>query len=319
MPVQVSLIVPQGTTAGQQISFVHTDGRNVSLILPDGVVPGQTLHVNVPDAPPEPGTSAAPPSQKPNKKKRKKKDTGDSDLDASDEEFVPGQTNRQDMEEDHEDDREDGKRNGDAGDAGESSVVKTRPRRSSAAKAAEKFMNSVSDAMFEEALARQSKADEAKRAEQKKKKEERLRQRKAQALLLAKAAAEADQAQEGVDEDEIENIVDVKKGPLGLVYEIKWKGYERPEDNTWEPEGNLHPDLVSDFKRDYPELVKQAEEGEVEIEVVPGTGILADTPLPSSSADAPAAEPPAAAPAAAEAPATEDKDKDATLDDLTAV
>ena len=55
--------VPQGTTAGQQISFVHTDGRNVSLILPDGVVPGQTLHVNVPDAPPEPGKSAAPPSQ----------------------------------------------------------------------------------------------------------------------------------------------------------------------------------------------------------------------------------------------------------------
>ena len=104
-----------------------------------------------------------------------------------------------------------------------------------------------------------------------------MRQRKAQALLLAKAAAEADQAQEGGDEDEIENIVDVKKGPLGLVYEIKWKGYERPEDNTWEPEGNLcalplsprcgerrtltrrrltvphlaacrHPDLVSDFK-----------------------------------------------------------------------
>jgi len=57
----------------------------------------------------------------------------------------------------------------------------------------------------------------------------------------------------------------------------------------------------------------------VEIEVVPGTGILADTPLPSSSADAPAAEPPAAAPAAAEALAAEDKDKDATLDDLTAV
>ena len=49
MPVQVSLIVPQGRTAGQQISFVHTDGRNVSLILPNGVVPGQTLHVNVPD------------------------------------------------------------------------------------------------------------------------------------------------------------------------------------------------------------------------------------------------------------------------------
>ena len=100
-------------------------------------------------------------------------------------------------------------------------------------------------------------ADEAKRAEQKKNKEERLRQRKAQALLLAKAAAEADQAQEGGDEDEIENIVDVKKGPLGLVYEIKWKGYERPEDNTWEPEANLHPELVTDFKRDYPELVQQ--------------------------------------------------------------
>ena len=158
-------------------------------------------------------------------------------------------------------------------------------------------------------------ADEAKRAEQKKNKEERLRQRKAQALLLAKAAAEADQAQEGVDEDEIENIVDVKKGPLGLVYEIKWKGYERPEDNTWEPEGNLcaPPPLPSlrraphsrappphcspsrclqaprpclrlqvtrtrtrsspapprltrpgpPPRRDYPELVKQAEEGEV--------------------------------------------------------
>ena len=30
---------------------------------------------------------------------------------------------------------------------------------------------------------------------------------------------------------------------------------------------NSHEELVADFKRDYPELVKQAEEGEVEIEI----------------------------------------------------
>ena len=89
MPVHVSLVVPQGTTAGQQISFVHTDGRNVSLILPAGVVPGQMLHVNVPDdaAAPTPqaqqqqqqqaaGSSQPPPSKRQKSKKELAADDG---------------------------------------------------------------------------------------------------------------------------------------------------------------------------------------------------------------------------------------------------
>ena len=89
MPVHVSLVVPQGTTAGQQISFVHTDGRNVSLILPAGVVPGQMLHVNVPDdaAAPTPqaqqqqqqqaaGLSQPPPSKRQKSKKELAADDG---------------------------------------------------------------------------------------------------------------------------------------------------------------------------------------------------------------------------------------------------
>jgi len=101
----------------------------------------------------------------------------------------------------------------------------------------------------------------------------------------------------------------VKKGPLGLVYEIKWKGTERPEDNTWEPEANLHEDLVADFKRDYPELIQQAEEGEVEIELVqPTLGAAA-----ASTSDA--APAPAPAPAAA-SDEKDEKDEKEEKDDL---
>eukprot|EP00966_Prymnesium_polylepis_P300281 6939182-Prymnesium_polylepis.1 len=77
--------------------------------------------------------------------------------------------------------------------------------------------------------------------------EERKKVREAQAILLAKAAAEADKAALAAEEDapehEIDSIGDVKKGPLGLVYLITWKtqGEGVEAEQTWEPEANLHP------------------------------------------------------------------------------
>ena len=38
-----------------------------------------------------------------------------------------------------------------------------------------------------------------------------------------------------------------------LRYKIKWKGYENPRDQTWEPLVNLRniPEMVSDFEREF--------------------------------------------------------------------
>ena len=245
--------------AGQPISFDHTDGRKVSLTIPPGVVPGQTLQVNIPDPPAASKGKGKAPAKK---KKRRKSTSDDDDDDESDDEFVPG---RDDRDESDYPERS-------VEPAEEDAPALKRPRRSSAAKATEKFTREVTDEQFENALKAQQKFAEDKAVREAKAKEERAKQRQAQALLLAKVAAEADavaEAEAQSDEEcEIENIVDVKKGPLGLVYEIKWKGGDQPEDNTWEPEANLHPELVADFKRDYPELIKQAQEGDCEIEVV---------------------------------------------------
>ena len=50
--VIVAVTVPPGAIPGQSISFEHSDGRKVSLVIPAGVVAGQALQVNIPDAPP---------------------------------------------------------------------------------------------------------------------------------------------------------------------------------------------------------------------------------------------------------------------------
>jgi len=90
-------------------------------------------------------------------------------------------------------------------------------------------------------------------------------------------------------EYEIEKIVGVRKGPDGLFfYQIKWKGWENPEDLTWEPEEELHDELVTDFKRDFEHLIEIAQAAD-------------PAPLPAPLVPAPAAKAPAETPAATEA------------------
>ena len=48
------------------------------------------------------------------------------------------------------------------------------------------------------------------------------------------------------EEYEVEAILDVKKGPKSLLYLVKWKGFGH-EDNTWEPKGNLDPNVIKQF------------------------------------------------------------------------
>jgi len=244
MPVSVSIIVPEGAAPGQQLGFTHTDGRNVTLTIPPGVVPGQKLQVNIPDVP---GSAPPKPAKKKYTKKREREepdtDEDEEDLDPSDEEFE----GRHALPE------------------GEM-LVNSRPARGAAQKAKEEFSKEVTDEDFEEALKLQQQKAEAAAIAAKQARAEREKQRIAQALLLAKAAEAAD-AEVGEDEEEfeIEAIVEVKRGPLGLVYHIKWKG---EEEKTWEPEASLHPELVADFKRDHPDLIQQALDGECEIEIV---------------------------------------------------
>lgn len=50
------------------------------------------------------------------------------------------------------------------------------------------------------------------------------------------------------EEFEVEAILDCRKRRNGIQYLIKWKGYG-PEDNSWEPENNLHaPELLQTFR-----------------------------------------------------------------------
>jgi len=112
----------------------------------------------------------------------------------------------------------------------------------------------------------------------KKQKKERAVKLAAQAetaRIKAEAAAAAiraeDEAEAAAEDNENEYVIEAikacKKGPNGLVYWIKWQGFTKPEDNTWEPEHSLHSELVSDYKRDHPHEVAEAEAGEVEIEI----------------------------------------------------
>ena len=42
------------------------------------------------------------------------------------------------------------------------------------------------------------------------------------------------------EEYEVEKILDKRtKGKAGLEYLVKWKNFDDPEDNTWEPADNL--------------------------------------------------------------------------------
>lgn len=63
----------------------------------------------------------------------------------------------------------------------------------------------------------------------------------------------------GEKEFEVERILDCRKRYGQIQYLIKWKGYG-PEDNSWEPESNIHAkELMQSFKRSH--AVKLAQLG----------------------------------------------------------
>ena len=49
-------------------------------------------------------------------------------------------------------------------------------------------------------------------------------------------------------EYEVEKILSSRKVGKRTEYLVKWQGYDKEEDNTWEPAGNLHMELISDFE-----------------------------------------------------------------------
>ena len=60
---------------------------------------------------------------------------------------------------------------------------------------------------------------------------------------------------DGVDQYEVETILDSRLRGRGLQYLVHWKGYPH-EDNTWEPRSRLLedcPDLLTDFHRIHPQ------------------------------------------------------------------
>ena len=63
-------------------------------------------------------------------------------------------------------------------------------------------------------------------------------------------AEETPSAEEPIEEEyEVEKILDVRKKGKGKEYLVKWKGWEREEDRTWEPEASLagSNDLLREF------------------------------------------------------------------------
>jgi len=62
--------------------------------------------------------------------------------------------------------------------------------------------------------------------------------------------AEDDESdEEGEEVYVVESILDKRVRRGEIEYLIKWKGYDNPEDNTWEPKGNCHcPDLIEEFE-----------------------------------------------------------------------
>jgi len=52
------------------------------------------------------------------------------------------------------------------------------------------------------------------------------------------------------EEYEVESIINkrIRKGKV--EYLVKWKGWENPDDNTWEPVGNLDcPEIISEYEK----------------------------------------------------------------------
>ena len=73
---------------------------------------------------------------------------------------------------------------------------------------------------------------------------------------------ESSTAEEPMEEEyEVEKILDVRKKGKGKEYLVKWKGWEREEDRTWEPEASLEgsQDLLREFneKKEAPAVEKK--------------------------------------------------------------
>ena len=57
-----------------------------------------------------------------------------------------------------------------------------------------------------------------------------------------------EEEEESVDQFEVEEILDSRPADGGTEYLVKWMGYDEPSDNSWEPESNIHPDLVAEYE-----------------------------------------------------------------------
>jgi len=70
------------------------------------------------------------------------------------------------------------------------------------------------------------------------------------AVAQENGVAEDDESdEEGEEVYVVESILDKRVRRGEIEYLIKWKGYDNPEDNTWEPKGNCHcPDLIEEFE-----------------------------------------------------------------------
>jgi len=267
MVLVMRVTIPAGVGPGQKVNFQTPDGRTASVVVPFGVLPGQMMNVNVPDPMPYPGGSKRGRERKQLKLPKVKGPGGKSGR-----EF--------DSDDDDDDSESDSDESDSNSDGGEYTIARStnRPRRDSSNKALGRFSSMVDDKDFEYSIKEQERLLAEKKVLDKKAKKERaaklaaqaeVARIKAEAAAAALAAEDAADAAAAANEDEytIESIQAVKKGPSGLVYWIKWKGFDKSEDNTWEPEASLHGELVHDFKRDHPHEVAEAEHGEVEIEI----------------------------------------------------
>ena len=76
------------------------------------------------------------------------------------------------------------------------------------------------------------------------------KKRAAASLGTQKAAATARVEDDSQDEEEyeVEKILSSRPKGRSTEYLVKWKGWDGPEDSTWEPKKNLHAELIAEFE-----------------------------------------------------------------------
>jgi len=61
------------------------------------------------------------------------------------------------------------------------------------------------------------------------------------------------------EEYEVEKIISKRMRKGKIEYLVKWKGWENPEDNTWEPIANLEcKELMEEYEKNHPEEKEDA-------------------------------------------------------------